>query len=178
MNSSNKIWIFGDSFAVGNSELSWTNLLPQKYIIKNYASSGSSEHRIWKNYQSVKQEISNNDVIIFVHTSPYRIFLKDSVNLSSRHLSSHRYCDLIMNDIFTKNESPFVELLEAVWDDEYFLDIFELLVDDLLRIPNSKHYTFFESTKIQSFYTVWQNNKGAVNHMNEEGNKIVAESIL
>jgi hypothetical protein len=178
MNNSNNIWIFGDSFAVGNSTDAWPNLLPVEFDVKNYASSGSSEYRIWKNYQSVKTKITSDDIVIFVHTSPYRIFLKDSADLSSRHLSSHKSCDLIMNDIFTKNESPFVELLQSVWDDNYFLDTFELIVNDLLTVPNSKHYTFFESKKIQSFYEVWQTNKGSINHMNKEGNETVARRVL
>jgi hypothetical protein len=178
MSNSNNIWIFGDSFAVGNSLSAWPNLLPGEFNVINYASNGSSEHRIWKKYQSVKNEIASDDLVIFVHTSPYRVFLKDSVVSSSRQLSSHTNCDLIMNDIFSKNEKPFVQLLESIWDDDYFLDTFDLLVKDLSQVPNSKHYTFFESSKMLSFYDIWQSNQGNINHMSEQGNQIISRIIL
>jgi hypothetical protein len=97
--------------------------------------------------------------------------------MSSRQLSSHTTCDLIFNDIFSKEEKPFLNILKTIWDDDYFLDIFELIVDDLLRVPNSMHFTFFDSQKIDTFYDIWQSNKGNINHMNENGNNIIFKKI-
>jgi len=177
MKDNTKIWIFGDSFASNHMPTAWPNLFPSEYDIKNYASNGSSEYRIWKNYKLHSNKISVDDIVIFVHTSPYRIFLQDSSSMSSRQLSSHTTCDLIFNDIFSKEEKPFLNILKTIWDDDYFLDIFELIVDDLLRVPNSMHFTFFDSQKIDNFYDIWQSNKGNINHMNENGNNIIFKKI-
>ena len=60
-------------------------------------------------------------------------------------LPSHPLCDLIVNDIFAKQESRFIKILKEIWDDEYFQDTFDMLVSNLKLVPNSIHLNFFES---------------------------------
>ena len=127
-----KIWVFGDSFASSNHSYAWTSLLSDHGTVINEASNGSSEHRIWKKYQTNKQYIKNNDIVIFCHTSPSRIFLKDTAYSLSRVLPSHPLCDLIFNDIFAKNEKRFIKLLKEVWDEEIRI---ESQREDLLNKP-------------------------------------------
>lgn len=171
------IWIFGDSFSANRSPESWTELLSVDYEVTNLASNGSSEYRIWKNYQKTKYKISDSDTVIFCHTSHSRIFLKDTESSLSRLLGSHHRCDLIINDVFSKNESKFVKLLRTIWDDDFFEDTYDLYLNDLLSTPNSIHFTFFESNKIESYYNIWVSNKGKINHMNTQGNMLVLESL-
>jgi hypothetical protein len=170
------IWIFGDSFASSDQDLSWTSIIGDT---QNFASNGSSEYRILKNYLLQKSNIKENDLVLFVHTSQSRIFLRDDRELSSRMLSSHTNCDIIFNDVFEKKEKQYIEILELIWDDEFFNDIFNLIVDKLLKVPNSRHLTFFESprTELINLNHIWLNNQGEINHMNETGNRLIADYI-
>lgn len=171
------IWVFGDSFSTNMSSASWVAMLSEQHKVVNLSSNGSSEYRIWKNYQNNKHRIHNSDTVIFCHTSPSRIFLKDSESLLSRLLRTHLNCDLIVNDVFSKGESKFVKVLRTIWDDDFFNDTYTLYVDNLKQVPNSIHFTFFESSKIESLHDVWLANKGTVNHMNVQGNKTVLEFL-
>ena len=170
------IWIFGDSFASSGQDLSWTSIIGDT---QNFASNGSSEYRILKNYLLQKPNIKENDLVLFVHTSQSRIFLKDDRELSSRMLSSHVNCDIIFNDVFEKKEKQYIEILELIWDDEFFNDIFNLIVDKLLEVPNSHHLTFFESSRVElvNLNHIWLTHQGEINHMNSIGNQLVAEII-
>jgi len=167
------VWIFGDSFAANKNKNAWTNMLGQRVV--NRASNGSSEYRIWKSYQHAKDDISNEDTVIFCHTSYSRVYLKNTVtDLLSRMLPSHPACDLILSDIQSKKETKFISILKTIWDDVYFYDNYQLIVNDLKRVPNSIHLNFFED----SFYrSVYLENPGRINHMDENGNRIVADYI-
>jgi hypothetical protein len=167
------VWIFGDSFAANKNKNAWTNMLGQRVV--NRASNGSSEYRIWKSYQHAKDDIGNEDTVIFCHTSYSRVYLKNTVtDLLSRMLPSHPACDLILSDIQSKKETKFISILKTIWDDVYFYDNYQLIVNDLKRVPNSIHLNFFED----SFYrSVYLENPGRINHMDENGNRIVADYI-
>lgn len=172
------IWIFGDSFANSSDESSWSYMLSVMCDVNNKSSNGSSEYRIWKNYKLHNSKIASDDIVIFCHTSPYRIFLKDDQALSSRQLSTHKSCDLIINDVFGKNETSFIELLKTIWDDQFFEDTYNLYVKDLKKVPNSIHLSFFDNDLVDSLKCTWEDNKGSVNHMNNEGNEIVLKWVL
>lgn len=171
------IWIFGDSFSANDTANSWTTMLAAQYKVANFSSNGSSEYRIWKSYRQVRDRITKDDIVIFCHTSQSRIFLKDSVTLLSRMLGSHRQCDLIINDVFGKKESKFIKILRTIWDDEFFSDTYGLYVSDLMQVPNSIHFTFFDSSLVESYKDIWVANKGTINHMNLQGNKQVFEMV-
>jgi hypothetical protein len=171
------IWIFGDSFSASKNLESWVSLLNEP--VNNFSSNGSSEYRILKNYYAQQHNIAMTDCVIFVHTSPTRIFLKDDKSISSRQLESHPNCDIIINDVFEKKEKEYIKILESIWDDEYFNDTFNLIVDKLQTVPNSVHLTFFETVRadlIQLNY-IWTTNPGNTNHMNEIGNRLVADIV-
>lgn len=165
-----RIWIFGDSFSTSTDSYSWTTLLGNT-IIKS--SNGSSEYRIWKTYQENKHKIKDTDKVIFCHTSPSRVFLKDDAELSSRTLKSHPKCDLLINDA----DENYLNLLSGIWNTSYTDDIFSLLVADLKNVPNSTHFTFFESTTIESLKDIWSNFEGDINHMSVLGNKMAYDAI-
>jgi len=170
----NKIWIFGDSFASSKHSYAWTSLLSDYGSVVNEASNGSSEYRIWKKYQSNKRFINNNDIVIFCHTSPSRIFLKDTAYSLSRILPTHPLCDLIFGDVFAKNEKRFISVLKEIWDDEYFQDTYNMLVNDLKNVPNSIHLNFFEDN---TYNNLWKDYPGEINHLNMTGNQLVFQHI-
>lgn len=169
------IWVFGDSFAGNKSENSWVSLLGATSLATN----GSSEYRIFKTYQENKSKIKDTDLIIFVHTSSTRIYLQNDKLLSSRMLDTHRQCDIVINDVFEKKEKEFIKILELIWDEDYFNDIFNLIVDKLMDVPNSIHITFFETTRpnILSLNHVWKQHPGTINHLSDIGNMLVFDNL-
>jgi hypothetical protein len=168
-----KIWIFGDSFAASKNRYAWARLLD--YQVVNRATNGSSQYRIWKAYQKAKADIGPRDKIIFCHTSYSRLYLKNTVtDLMSRWLPTHRFCDIILSDIQYKKESKFIRILKNIWDDVYFYDNYNLLVEDLKRVPNSIHLNFFEDG---AYRYVYQNHPGTINHMDQEGNSIIGAQV-
>jgi len=171
-----RIWIFGDSFAASNHTTAWANLLGKDYNIINQASNGSSEYRIWRNYKKFRSQIFADDYVIFCHTSNTRIYLKDEQTILSRLIASHPMCDLIFSDIFEKKENKFINILKTIWDDEYFEDTYQLMLTDLLSVPNSLHFSFFD-TEVTNYQSIWLSNKGNINHMNENGNMLVYQEI-
>lgn len=170
-----KFWIFGDSFAASTSANSWTHLLETYGNVTAFAQNGSSEHRIWKTYQQNKHRIGNTDTVVFCHTSTSRVYLKNNSSLLSRTLASHPVCDLIFNDVFAKKENKFISILKTIWDDEYFEDTYNLLVEDLRRVPNSVHISFFNPGIYNS---IWQSHPGKTNHMDATGNLLVLQQLL
>ena len=171
------IWIFGDSFSASKKPESWVNLLDAS--VHNFGSNGSSEYRILKNYYAQQHNIAPADSVIFVHTTPTRIFLKNDKSSSSRQLESHPNCDIIINDVFEKKEKEYIKILEAIWDDDYFNDMFNLIVDKLQTVPNSIHITFFETDRndIIQLNHIWTANAGTINHMDVAGNREVVDII-
>jgi hypothetical protein len=99
------IWIFGDSFATSIDSESWVSNIGE---ITNFASNGSSEYRILKTYLDQQSIISKNDIVIFVHTSPSRIYLKNDKTISSRTLNTHGKCDIIFNCLIGKYEKLYI----------------------------------------------------------------------
>lgn len=169
-----KIWIFGDSFSANATSLSWVNMLGTygKVVIRSH--NGSSEHRIWKSYQQNKRFIKSNDIVVFCHTSSSRIFLKTGVSSLTRQLLSHPFCDLIFGDVFAKKETKFINILKTIWDDEYFEDTYNLLIEDLKRVPRSIHISFFDKG---IYNNIWQSNPGKINHMDNIGNLLVFQEL-
>jgi len=174
VNNLANLYVFGDSFSTSAHPDSWTELLRSKYNVFNYSVNGSSEHRIWKNYQKCKPD----GLVLFCHTSPTRIFLKDSTVSKSRELSSHPKCDIIINDVYSKNEQKFIKILESIWDDDFFEDTYNLLINDMMKIPKSTHITFFNISSIKNnYHKIWELHKGNINHLSIEGNQLVFNSV-
>jgi hypothetical protein len=170
-----KIWIFGDSFSANATTHSWAHLLETYGKVVIRSNNGSSEHRIWKTYQENKRFIKSEDIVIFCHTSASRVYLKTGVTSLTRRLLSHPFCDLIFGDVFAKKETKFINILKTIWDDEYFEDTYNLLVEDLKRVPRSVHISFFNEG---IYNTIWQAHPGKINHMDNAGNLLVLQQIV
>lgn len=170
-----KIWIFGDSFSASKDKDSWVNRLNAEVKVTSF--NGSSEYRIWRSYQDNKHLINSSDRVIFCHTSNSRVFLKDDAESLTRTLETHPKCDLLFNNVYSNNETKYIDILENIWDERYFTDTFNLLVNDLKTVKNSIHITFFASDTIQSLHDIWQQNQGTVNHMTPYGNTLTRDII-
>lgn len=172
------VFIFGDSFSADIR--GW----PKYLSSKTGGTRGSSEYRILKNYINNKDKISSDDYVIICHTHWSRVYLKDSNrNLLSRALDTHPWCDILFSDVHAKKEEEFVKVLHEIWDEEYFKYIYDSIINDLFKIPNSIHITFFDdvaemySNKIVSFADIKRTHAGKINHMNNEGNDIVSKKL-
>jgi len=174
------LYIFGDSFSSDHVDSNcWINLLFEKFEVINFSQRGISEYRIWKNYKKNKDIIKDNSNILFCHTNPLRIYLKDSYSILSRNLESHPKCDIILEDIYSKKEKKLIEAVELIWDEEYFEDHFNFICNELLHIKNSYHITFFESNRqFINLNYVWKAYAGDINHLNLQGNRIVTDKIF
>ena len=73
------------------------------------------------------------------------------------------------------------EYLKNYYDPEYQEDTYNLFLKQLIKIPNTIHITFHdpEDTKqiTHNFNHIWKQHPGDINHMSENGNKIIAEKI-
>jgi hypothetical protein len=169
-----KLYIFGDSFSVGNN-MSWVSMLTSNFDVINFSSNGSSEYRILKTYQQHRDTIGT-DRLLFCHTAPSRIYLKNNITSLSRLLPSHPWCDLILSDIYSKKEQKFIDTVESIWDEQFFNDIFKLIFN-ATQVSRSFHITFFDSTDCTSLYNIWKSHPGNINHLSQEGN-ILAYNLI
>jgi len=168
------IHIFGDSFA---SDGGWTDYFPNAVI---HADRGISEYRIWSRYQEQKYKIGLTDSIVFVHTHWSRVYLKDSRNLLPRKLRSHPFCDLMFKNVYDNQEDEFIKTLDSIWDEKFFLSIYNLIVKDMMTDIRGHHFTFFDDclfTGAEDLSVVRKLHAGDINHLNAVGNSIVHQIV-
>ena len=177
-----RLLIVGDSFAANSTQSCWTRLL-SGFAVTNLSSNGSSEYRIFK--KLVNTDLAQFSHVIVVHTSPYRIYIEDNpLHLNSQ---THKTCDLIYQDVRSSEKTAFTK--NVVW---YFENIFNLeqantmhalMVEKIVEMTASHqalHLSFFEDEKnprITNLNSIWANHPGAINHLDEIGNKKVAEFV-
>ncbi len=180
-----KLLIAGDSFAADWTKkydgIGWVNMLSNDFEVKNIAQAGVSEYKIYK--QLEKENVSKYDYVLISHTSPYRIPVVKHPIHSNDIL--HFNCDLIYTDLKEHHENPIVKMgldfFENLFDFEYYIFTYNLIIDKIqTEYPNAINITFFDSfknKKIHGFEKVYINNKGLINHMNYNGNKIIYSKI-
>lgn len=178
-----KILICGDSFAADWSKKyegkGWVNMIENDHIITNIAEAGVSEYKIYKQLQSVNTD--KFDKIIVSHTSPYRIPIKEHPIHSKDIL--HHNCDLIYSDLKEHEDNPLVksaiDFYENLYDMDYACFIHDLIIKEInLKYRNLINITFFSTNKnMYNFEDIFLKNKGLINHMNDNGNKIIYNKI-
>lgn len=176
--------IAGDSFSadwtVKYKGLGWVNLF-NEYQVTNLSQAGVSEYKIVKQLESV--DIAMFDNIVVCHTSPYRIPVKEHPIHNKDIL--HQHCDLIYNDLNSvkktnKLAQVAVDFFESLYDMDYALFVHDLIIDRIvMQVPFAKHITFFETqrTDIISFHDIFQEHRGLINHLNDEGNSLAYKRI-
>jgi hypothetical protein len=171
---SQKLYLFGDSF--GAYQKGWPQLVG---VTNNYATRGSSEYRIYRNYSDVKPDGKS----IFVHTHWSRIYLRADKSFVTRLLDTHKFSDMLISDLMSGKEGRLFEVCSEIWDERFFIDTYTLYMEKLLQTPDSLHVTFFEDIvhpQVVNLNAVWQSHSGPreTNHMTDAGNKVAAEMIL
>jgi len=175
--------IAGDSFSSDwtkkYNKVGWVNLLDQ-FNVTNVSQAGVSEYKIYKQLEN--QKLDQYDQIIVCHTSPYRIHVQKHPIHSQDIL--HKDSDLIYNDLLVSKENPLakvaVDFFEHFFDLDYAVFVHKLIVNQIKTIvPNAIHITFFDNDQnnLVSFYDVFSNHRGLINHLTDEGNKIMLAKI-
>lgn len=181
-----KIWIIGDSFSTDMSSDSWIKKLSGEYIVNNISENGISEYRIYRKFLDVRDIFRPDDIVIFCHTNPFRIFLPDRISYPTRSKKSHPKCDLVIGDAL--DNGWFWKLLTTLYlkyffDEDQCYSQFDLMVNEMDRITQLKgchviHITGFqERDNIISIKDIFETHRGKINHMNDMGNSLVAERI-
>jgi hypothetical protein len=179
-----KLLIAGDSFAADWSlkypgQKGWPNLISDDFEVTNIAQAGSSEYRIWKNL--LKVDLSKFDKIVISHTSPYRIYVAQHPIHGSSVL--HKDCDLLYTDAVANNLHTIKDYFENYYDLDYAVDIHQLIMAQIAALAiGAIHIGHVDvappkTMQLTHFDTVWERNKGLINHYSDEGNKIIHKSI-
>ncbi len=180
-----RILIAGDSFAADWTKkyngIGWVNMLNNDYDVKNVAEAGVSEYKIYKQLENEKTD--EFDYIIISHTSPYRI----PVEKHPIHYGDilHNNCDLIYSDLKSYESNKLakiaVDFYENLFYHEYYEFVNDLLIKNILtKYKESININFFDKCNydnIHNMKTIYQKNKGLINHMNEKGNNMVYKKI-
>jgi len=175
--------IAGDSFSSDWTKkykgVGWVNLLDQ-FNVTNVSQAGVSEYKIYKQLEN--QKLTKFDQIIVCHTSPYRIPVQKHPVHANDIL--HKDCDLIYNDLLDSKENPLAKVaadfFENFFDLDYAVFVHQLIIDQIkIKVPTAIHITFFENEQddIVSFYDIFFKYRGLMNHLNDEGNKIILDKI-
>jgi|TARA_R110001592_G_scaffold354461_1_gene654131 hypothetical protein len=184
-----KILIVGDSFAADwsvkyNDYHGWPNLLAQKFEVTNLAKAGVGQYKIYKQLQNI--DIKNFDIVISSYTSPYRVHTQQHPVHYNDPL--HNTCDLLANDIeyFAQNDKNNESLKTARnyfkyhFDFEYYDTIYAILVEKCNElIGNTKHIQVSNLKYVtEAWKDITEKHQGLINHLSEEGNKIVFKKLV
>lgn len=171
-----KLFVFGDSFAVNLK--GWASMLGLE--IQNFAQNGVGEYKIFK---QVIQNL-NFDRSIICHTSPWRIHTRTHpIHKNSQDRLDN---DFMLNDVEyhsqTNKEMKLVnDYLKKYYDPEYQLNIYKLILKELVLLKDTVHITFHDPNDTigiaNNYHHIWKQYPGMINHMSAEGNRIVAEEI-
>jgi hypothetical protein len=171
-----KIFVFGDSFAAHPD--GWVSMLDGD--ITNFAENGIGEYKIYK-------KILSNlgfDKAIVCHTSPWRVHTR--VHPIHKYDKIRPNNDFLLNDVeyhskINNDMSVVNEYLKKYYDPNYQLDTYNLFVKEILSMKHTLNITFHDkddTVKIKNnFSHVWKEHPGNINHMSEQGNKLVAELV-
>jgi len=171
-----RIFVFGDSFAADPT--GWARMLEGE--VSNFAENGIGEYKIYKSLQT----FLNFDRAVICHTSPWRVHTR--IHPVHKNNPTRYNNDFLLNDVEyhskINDEMMIVHrYLKKYYDPEFQEDIYDLFVDKLLMLKNTIHITFHEpedTKKIEhNFREIYKQYPGSINHMSEEGNRIIAKKV-
>jgi hypothetical protein len=176
-----KLLLCGDSFSY-NHEIaySWPTRLAQLYNVDNLSQCGCGEYKIKLQIESCN--INNYDAVLIFHTSPNRVYCKQSNTMHADNF--HQQSDLLFSDVEYHRHKD--NLARVAYD--YFLNIFDpvyysylhnlicLDIDRITKQHKTYHFTAFDYSKLYQFdstlidlYNIWNSHQGDVNHLNMLG---------
>jgi len=193
-----KILIVGDSFAADwsircTNAQGWPNLLAQQFDVTNIAQAGVGEYKIYKQLNSVV--ISEFDVVIISHTSPYRITTRQHPVHTGNDL--HYATDLIYSDInyhskkisnfFNRSLTAAINFFTYHYDEEYQETVYKLFRDKIDQLLSNSYVINIDTflvpdqfkTKINTVtITEHDVNINQINHLSNDVNRMVYNSII
>lgn len=180
-----KLLIIGDSFAADWSVkypdvFGWPNLLANSYDVTNLAQAGASEYKILQQIKSA--DLDHFDIIILVHTSPYRVPTRKHPVHSNDCL--HKHADLLLADIqyhatwyrrlYNRALSSAYGFFLHHFDVEYQETIYELLVEKINQTLKHKKVITVKSPLcpliIDDAVDIQEFDAGKTNHMSINAN--------
>jgi len=189
------ILITGDSFAADwtikykNYGVGWPNIIAKTHNVTNIAQAGCSEYKILKQLQSV--QLSNFDIVIVSHTSPYRLYTPEHPlhkNDKLHHASDLMYTDLLYHYQTTNNKDikTLIEYFEKYFDIEYAKYVYSLIFNEIRNLCNDKtiHISHINLSDMINDINVTEinmfreDNRGLINHYNQKTNNWIAEFLL
>jgi hypothetical protein len=187
-----KILIAGDSFAAKwpskDTNIGWVEKLAEQFDVVNVAQAGVGEYKIYKQLTNI--ELEKFDLVIVSHTSPSRVHTR---NHPLHKEGLHKDCDLIVTDLighfqpFNNNLQISKSWFKYHYDEEYQIDIYELLREKIKSIINIPYISMTHvsisavlSTEFNNidFSKLWAAERGDVNHYTKKGNDMIVETIL
>jgi hypothetical protein len=180
-----KLLIAGDSFAanwqIKYNGVGWVNLLENDFEVKIIAQAGVSEYKIMKQLEN--QNLDDYDNIIVSHTSAYRIPIMEHPIHKNDLL--HKNCDLIFSDVSEHTANSIMktahDFYKDIFNPEYFIFINDLIYKEIYKMSDKMiHITFFDcfyNDDVKKYESVFLNNKGNMNHLNDAGNEIMYNEI-
>jgi len=192
------ILICGDSFCADwrieyPDSQGWPTLLEKHFEIHNVGQCGCGEYKIVK--QLSNKNLSNYDMVIVSHTSPYRMHTNFHPVYSNRYKNSlHLNADFIYSDVEAHCKNyPELQPIKKVFENYYDLEqvnfvykltvqhIESILAEYAVSVLHMNHIDF--SQFYQPFDTMclkdtWNKHKGLINHYSNKGNEIIANKVL
>ena len=171
-----KFFVFGDSFSA-NSQ-GWPSMLGLE--IQNFSQNGIGEYKI---FREVIQHLDFDRAII-CHTSPWRIHTR--IHPIHKNSQERPHNDFMLNDVEyysqTNKEMKLVDdYLKKYYDPDYQLDVYKLILKELLSLKNTIHITFHDPEDTvgiaNNYHNIWKQYPGDINHMSIKGNQMVAEEV-
>jgi hypothetical protein len=182
--------IAGDSFAYPgmSANLGWPSLLAEKYNVTNISSPGIGEFKILQALKS--QDLSQFDIVLVSHTSPYRVHCEKNPLYIDGHLYQHS--DLLFADVEDKSKTdPLAKALcnyfYHVFDTAYYEYVHNSFCRDIEQLTQQNttiHITHFEwqnlylFKNLKNFYELWKDNRGNYSHYNKHASRIVLDWIV
>jgi hypothetical protein len=184
-----KLAIFGDSFGVQKSNQpykSWVDLLSQHFDITNHCECGVGEYKILKQLQGT--DLTQFDKILIVHTSATRIYVKyNPLHCSSEY---HKNCDIILADV-ENGDTEFALACQLyfkhIFDLDYAIDIHNMICNTINKycldksVVHTTHFDYsglFQFPDMISFYDLFLEHRGNVNHYTKHGNNLIYQSLI
>lgn len=185
-----KILIAGDSFAAPwpFAKIGWVNMLAHTFDVTNLAQAGVGEYKILNQIKSV--DVKDFDVVLVSHTSPSRVH---TPNHPLHKEGFHKNCDLLANDIIDRFNwfDPSLRAAQGYfkhhYDDQYQIDIYNLIRKNISDILKNSTYISLTHTKISSsltfesnnidFSDLWEKERGSINHYTVDGNTTIFKKI-
>ena len=151
-----KLGIYGDSYAGGDLDHSWSRILSNFLACESYINYGQGATSVYFSYKKFLESAHKQDINIFIVTEPFRypksVSLDKSTNLYPiTGISNIEYLDNLLKDTMTLEGKFLLENVKGWFiasDDDFMRDSCHALID---KIENLHPRTIFYPAFTDSF---------------------------